>query len=112
VLSQSPVAGTLAAANTELSLVISEPVALAEGEVFELFSYTLPPNPYPLPVSLEAVLPTGEHRFLVTVNHPGGKFVVPYRLPAGSTLILAMLNRDLYREAISFPAETLFLDQL
>ncbi|MDR0597345.1 MAG: PASTA domain-containing protein [Treponema sp.] len=112
VLSQSPAAGTVAAATTELSLVVSEPVELAEGEVFALFSYNLPPNPYPLPVSLEAILPDGERRFLAAVNHPGGKFVVPYRLPAGSTLILSMLNRELYREEIPFPAETLFLDQL
>jgi beta-lactam-binding protein with PASTA domain len=112
VLSQSPAALTLAAANTELSLVISAPVELAEGEIFSLFSYNLPQNPYPLPVSLEAILPDGERRFLVTVNHPGGKFVVPYRLPAGSTLILSMLNRELYREEIAFPVETLSLDQL
>ena len=112
VLSQSPAAGTIAAATTELSLVVSEPVELAEGEVFALFSYNLPPNPYPLPVSLEAILPAGERRFLAAVNHPGGKFVVPYRLPAGSTLILSMLNRELYREEIPFPTETFFLDQL
>jgi beta-lactam-binding protein with PASTA domain len=112
VLSQSPAAGTKATATTELSLVASEPLELAEGEVFALFSYNLPPNPYPLPVSLEAILPAGERRILATVNHPGGKFVVPYRLPAGSTLILSMLNRELYREEIVFPTETLFLDQL
>jgi beta-lactam-binding protein with PASTA domain len=112
VLSQSPAAGTLAAAATELSLVVSEPVKLAEGEVFALFSYTLPQNPYPLSVSLEAILPSGERRALVTVNHPGGKFVVPYRLPSGSTLILSMHNRELYREAVAFSGEILFLDQL
>jgi beta-lactam-binding protein with PASTA domain len=112
VLSQSPAAGTIAAANTELSLVVSEPVKLAEGEVFALFSYILPPNPYPLPVSLEAILPDGQRRLLITVNHPGGKFIVPYRLPVGSTLILSMLNRELYREEIAFPAGELFLDQL
>jgi beta-lactam-binding protein with PASTA domain len=112
VLSQSPAAGTLAAAAAELSLVASDPADLAEGEVFALFSYDLPPNPYPLPLSLEAILPAGERRLLAAMNHPGGKFVVPYRLPAGSTLILSMLNRELYREEIAFPAETLFLDQL
>jgi beta-lactam-binding protein with PASTA domain len=112
VLSQSPAALTIASANTELSLVASAPVELAEGEVFALFSYTLPPNPYPLLTSLEAILPSGERRSLAAVNHPGGKFVVPYRLPAGSTLILSMLNRELYREEIAFPGETLSLDQL
>jgi beta-lactam-binding protein with PASTA domain len=112
VLSQSPAAGTIAAANTELSLVAGAPLALADGEVFALFSYTLSPNPYPLSVSLEAILPSGETRSLAVVNHPGGKFVVPYRLPAGSTLILSMQNRELYREEISFPMESLSLDQL
>jgi beta-lactam-binding protein with PASTA domain len=111
VLSQSPAAGTLAAATTELSLVVGEPVKLAEGEVFALFSYDLPPNPYPLPVSLAAIMPDGERLLLLSVNHPGGKFVVPYRLPGGSTLILSMLNRELYRTEISSPVETLFLDQ-
>jgi beta-lactam-binding protein with PASTA domain len=112
VLSQSPAALAVVAANTELSLVVSAPIELAGDEVFELFSYNLPPNPYPLPVSLEAILPAGERRFLASANHPGGKFVVPYRLPAGSILILSMLNRELYREEISFPVETLSLDQL
>ncbi|MDR3122428.1 MAG: PASTA domain-containing protein [Treponema sp.] len=112
VLSQSPAAGTVAAVNTEISLVVGAPAELAEAEVFSLFSYNLPPNPYPLPVSLEAILSTGERRLLVTVNHPGGKFVVPYRLPVGSTLILSMLNRELCREEVAFPTETLSLDQL
>jgi beta-lactam-binding protein with PASTA domain len=113
ILSQSPVAGTVVAITTELSLVASAPEELAEGEVFDLFSYNLPPNPYPLAVSLEAILPTGERRTLAAMNHPGGRFVVPYRLPAGSTLILSRLNRELYREEIAFPAvETFSLDQL
>ena len=112
VLSQSPAAGTVVAAATELSLVAGEPAELAEGEVFALFSYDLPPNPYPLAVTLEAILPSGERRVLAAMNHPGGKFVVPYRLPVGSTLILSRLNRELSREAIAFPTETLSLDQL
>jgi beta-lactam-binding protein with PASTA domain len=112
VLSQSPAAGAIASANTELSLVASAPVELAEGEVFALFSYTLPLNPYPLLTSLEAILPSGERRSLAAMNHPGGRFVVPYRLPVGSTLILSMLNRELYREEITFQGETLSLDQL
>ncbi|MFP3043147.1 PASTA domain-containing protein [Treponema primitia] len=105
VLSQTPAAGTVTEADTELSLVVSSPAVLNEGEVFDIFSYTLPVNPYPLSVSLEAMLPSGERRPLITVNHPGGKFTVPYRLPAGSILILSMLNRELYREEISLPID-------
>ena len=109
VLSQIPAAETLATADTELSLVVSSPVELKAGEVFALFSYTLPINPYPLPVSLEAQLPTGTRQSIVTMNHPGGKFTVPYRLPIGSILILSMLGRELYREEVSPP--TWGLDQ-
>ncbi|GHV75927.1 PASTA domain-containing protein [Spirochaetia bacterium] len=112
VLSQAPAAETLVAVNTELSLVVSSPVELKAGEVFALFSYTLPVNPYPLPVSLEAMLPTGTRQSIITMNHPGGKFTVPYRLPAGSTLILSMLGRELYREEVSFPTGAPSLDQL
>ncbi|WP_010253758.1 PASTA domain-containing protein [Treponema primitia] len=111
VLSQTPAAETVTEAGTELSLVVSSPAALNEGEVFGIFSYTLPVNPYPLSVSLEAMLPSGERRPLITVNHPGGKFTVPYRLPSESILILSMLNRELYREEISLPIDPLSLDQ-
>jgi beta-lactam-binding protein with PASTA domain len=112
VVSQTPAAATIATSNIEVALVAIAPVDLKEGEMSGLFSYTLPNNPYPLPVTLEALLPTGERRPLITMNHPGGKFTVPYRLPEGATLVLSMLNRELYREEISLPVETLFLDQL
>ncbi|AEF84124.1 pasta domain protein [Treponema primitia ZAS-2] len=112
VISQTPAAATIATNNIEVALVIIAPMDLKEGELFGLFSYTLPNNPYPLPVTLEAQLPSGERSPLITMNHPGGKFTVPYRLPAGTTLVLSMLNRELYREEISLPIETLFLDQL
>jgi hypothetical protein len=112
VVSQTPAAETLATNNIEVALMVIAPVDLKEGELFGLFSYTLPNNPYPLPVTLDALLPTGERRPLITMNHPGGKFIIPYRLPAGTTLVLSMLNRELYREEISLPIESLFLDQL
>jgi hypothetical protein len=83
-----------------------------EGEVFGLFTYTIPKNPYPLAVRLEAQLPDGERRRLVTVEYPGGKFTVPYRLPLGTTLILSMLNREIHRETVAPAAESLSLDQL
>ncbi|MCL1958162.1 MAG: penicillin-binding protein, partial [Spirochaetes bacterium] len=57
-------------------------------------------NPYPLPVRLEAQLPSGERVRLFTVNYMGGEFTVPYKLPVESTLILSMLNRELNREVV------------
>jgi beta-lactam-binding protein with PASTA domain len=112
VVRQTPDADTLVPVNHAVSLELTQATELKEGEVFGLFSYTLPNNPYPLPVSLEARLPSGDRRPLITVNHPGGTFTIPYHLPGGSTLVLSILNREIYREEIALPVESLTLDQL
>jgi len=100
VVAQSPVANSNVAVNTVVQLTVVTPERLAANEVFGLFSYTIPQNPYPLIVRLEAQLPTGDRRLLFTVNYMGGEFTVPYKLPSGSVLILSMLNRELHRETV------------
>jgi beta-lactam-binding protein with PASTA domain len=93
-------------------LVTAPPDGIQGGELFALFKYQLPENPYPLPVRLEALLPSGERQTLAEVEYPGGEFTLPYQLPPQSTLILSMLNRELYREEVQPPMDTLSLDQL
>ena len=100
VVQQSPPAGASATANTIIDLTVSSPAQLKEGEVFKLFTYTMPKNPYPLPVRLEVVLPSGDRSRLISVDYPGGKFAVPYRLPVNSTLILSRMNQEIHRETV------------
>ncbi len=100
VVSQLPAGQSVVAANTRLALVVAEPASVPAGEVFGLFSRTLPEYPYPLTVQVDALLPTGTRRRLIAVDHPGGEFSVPYRLPEGSVLILSVLNRELLREEV------------
>ncbi|MCL2244576.1 MAG: PASTA domain-containing protein [Treponema sp.] len=100
VISQRPLADTTASLNTVVQLTVTTPEQMAETEVFGLFRYTIPQNPYPLAVRLEALLPSTERIRLFTVDYAGGVFTVPYKLPAGSILILSMLNRELYRETV------------
>ena len=100
VVSQSVEANTPVALNTPVHLVLTAPDNLADGEVFGIYSYTIPQNPYPLTVRLEAQLPSGERQRIISVNYTGGVFTVPYKLPAGSILILSMLNRELNRVTI------------
>jgi beta-lactam-binding protein with PASTA domain len=100
VVFQSPPANTAAPVNTIVQLLITAPENVAEYEIFDIFKYTIPANPYPLAVRLEALHPSGERVRLITVNYLGGNFTVPYRLPIGTTLVLSMLNRELYRETI------------
>jgi beta-lactam-binding protein with PASTA domain len=101
VVYQDPPANTSVAANTVVRLTAAAPASLSQEEVCKLFRYSIPPNPYPLAVRLEALLPGGERVRLISVEFPGGEFTVPYRLPLGSTLILSMLNREIHRETVA-----------
>ncbi|MDR2742890.1 MAG: PASTA domain-containing protein [Treponema sp.] len=108
VIYQEPEALEVIDKKQPISILITAPAdGILNGEVFALFRYTLPENPYPLPVRLEALLPDGEHLLLAEVEFPGGEFTLPYQLPPESILILSMLNRELYREAVRAPADSL-----
>ncbi|MDR0567585.1 MAG: PASTA domain-containing protein [Spirochaetaceae bacterium] len=100
VVHQTPAAQSPVSADTPVYLTYTAPLFETDGEVFGLFKYQIPRNPYPLPVHLEAVLPSGERRVIISTAYIGGEFTVPYRLPPGSLLILSMLNRELYRETV------------
>jgi beta-lactam-binding protein with PASTA domain len=105
---QEPEALTVIDKKQPVFILITAPEdGTADGDVFALFSYTLPENPYPLPVRLEALLPGGERRLLADVEFPGGAFTLPYQLPPESILILSMLNRELYREIVRLPEDSL-----
>jgi beta-lactam-binding protein with PASTA domain len=102
VIAQSPAAGVRMEGDTVAEIMVAAPPMdnLDENEVFNLFKYKLPDNPYPLPTTLEAILPDGERRPLAALNHAGGDFSLPYRLPSGSVLVLSVLNREMYRETV------------
>lgn len=111
VVYQEPAAGTIIPKARAVSVVMALP-NLGVDEVFSLFRYTSSPNPYPLQMQLDAILPSGERRKLVQVQYPGGEFTFPYRLPIGSILVLSILGREIYREQVEVQVDRLFLDQL
>ncbi|MCL2066810.1 MAG: PASTA domain-containing protein [Treponema sp.] len=101
IVYQNPPANTSMPIDNVVRLIVNVPDDLAGGEVFNLFRYSVPKNPYPLAMRLEALLPAGDRIRLINVEYPGGDFSVPYRLPLGSTLVLSMLNREIYRETVN-----------
>jgi beta-lactam-binding protein with PASTA domain len=111
VYSQSPAAGTEINADAKVSIGITTPAAAA-GESAGLFRFNLPVNPYPLPLTVEVELPNGTKQRLVNTNHAGGDFSMPYRLPIGSVIILSMVDREIYRQTVNAPVESLSVDQL
>jgi hypothetical protein len=99
VAAQNPPGGSMAKADTRVTITLLSPDP-PEGEVFGLFTYDMAKNPYPLALRLEAQLPSGERRRLLSTEYAGGPLTVPYRLPAGTVLILYMLNREYHRETV------------
>jgi len=100
VVYQAPPGNATAPLSAIVDITVTSPEKMADNEIFSLFHYTIPLNPYPLSVRLEAVLPGGERMRLFTTDYLGGEFTLPYKLPVGTTLILSMLNRELYRETV------------
>jgi beta-lactam-binding protein with PASTA domain len=96
---QNPPGGTEISTDTKVHLTLYAPIPEA-GETAGLFSYTLPKNPYPLQISVDALLPGGGKRRLAALNHSGGEFSLPYRLSEGSTIILSILDREIYRTTV------------
>jgi beta-lactam-binding protein with PASTA domain len=99
VASQSPLGGTEINSGDTVTVTLYTPKAAA-GEAAGLFRHTLPRNPYPLPVTVDALLPGGVRRNLAAINHPGGEFALPYLLPEGSTIVISMLGRELRRQPV------------
>jgi beta-lactam-binding protein with PASTA domain len=104
VTSQNPRGGTEIGADETVFVTIIAPEAAA-GEATGLFSYNLPKNPYPLPLSVEVNLPNGAKQSLANTNHSGGDFAIPYRLPYGSVISLSLVDREIYRLTVKEPAE-------
>ncbi|WP_461254908.1 PASTA domain-containing protein [Treponema sp. R80B11-R83G3] len=100
ITAQIPVASSTVSVNTPVQLTVTRPEKIADNEIFGLYKFKIPQNPYPLPVRLDAQLPSGEKLRLFTVNYTGGEFTIPYKLPVESVLVLSMLNRELNRETV------------
>ena len=100
VASQTPTPGSLMPSSGRIAATVTAPQAQT-GMVAGIFDRDLPEYPYPLKVTLEALLPTGERQLVVRVNHPGGKFSAPYVLPEASILILSVLDREVARVEVT-----------
>ncbi|HOV93331.1 MAG TPA: PASTA domain-containing protein [Spirochaetales bacterium] len=65
-----------------------------------LFVYKLPEYPYSVPVKVEVLDQNGGRTTLASLKHPGGNFSLPFSLPAGSTIVLTVLDREVSRTEV------------
>jgi beta-lactam-binding protein with PASTA domain len=101
VVHQRPAGDREVPNNSTLEITVTSPAESPDDYVFGLFRYSIPKNPYPLPVRLEALFPSGERITLGEINYAGGDFTLPYELPRDTELILSMVNRELHRERVA-----------
>jgi len=101
VIAQEPEAGEMVRASPRLTLTLTAPQTVPDGEVFGVFRHAMPENPYPLRIRLEAQLPGGGSRQILETEYPGGDLAVPYRVPEDTVLVLTMLDREIYRETVN-----------
>ena len=99
VVEQKPPAAVEAKVLDRIKIVIAAP-ALSQGMVEGIYNYTLPEYPYPVPIKLEAIKSSGQRSLLVSLKHPGGAFSAPFLLPAGSSLALSVMDKEIARTEV------------
>jgi len=88
--------GALEDPSAAVTIVFAAP-APADGMVSGLFSQSLPEYPYPLRSVLYVEPPAGPRVPLISVDHPGRLFTMPYIVSEGSVLVLQVLNKVVAR---------------
>jgi len=107
VVAQSPEGDSLTSLDTRVSITMAPPDKIPDNMVFGLFQYDMAKNPYPLLIRLESILPGGERHRLLSVQYLGGPLSVPFLEPQGAVLVLSMLNREIHRQTVFLPVDSL-----
>lgn len=99
VVEQKPAAEEDSPVSDRVKVVLAAP-APEQGIVSGIYMYTMTDYPYPVPVRLEALRPDGRRSLVAELNHPGGSFSMPFSLPAGTTLIFSVLDKETARSEV------------
>lgn len=75
--------------NVEMAL----PAKSVDDNIYGIYKAQIDERPYPIPMKLEATLADGSSYTIISLNHPGGNFTVPYAVPKGTTLTLYVADK-------------------
>lgn len=65
-----------------------------DGNVYGILEASLTSYPYPVPMRVDLISPDGEVSTMISFNHPGGDFSIPYKVEKGSTLVLYVVDKE------------------
>ena len=100
VVAQNPAKGGRLAYGQVLQLTMTPPQDVGKDNVFGLFKFTLTEQPIAVNIELDVVSSSGS-KPLLAMKHPGGPIAVPYIVPAGSQLVLNVLDQEVARQDAS-----------
>jgi eukaryotic-like serine/threonine-protein kinase len=92
ILSQTPAAGEIVKAGTKIKFSISTPKKLSREERFGVIELTLPYYPISVELTVERTETAGRAEAIVTMQHPGGKFSMPYREKTGTEITVKVYD--------------------
>ncbi|TFH04357.1 MAG: PASTA domain-containing protein [Spirochaetales bacterium] len=100
IVAQSPDPGEEVAVGSFVSLTMTRPSVVPDGEVFGVLDRSLPEYAVEVDLTLESQSPNGDRAVLFTMLHPGIKLTVPYQVRENSSLILYRSGEEIYRTIV------------
>ncbi|HEY9595483.1 MAG TPA: PASTA domain-containing protein, partial [Spirochaetia bacterium] len=97
ILDQTPGKGAQIPYGQIVQLKMAAPTNIGRDNIFGLFKFSLPDQPIAVDVRL-VLVSDSEPKDILTMKHSGGPLSVPYIVPAGSELVLYVVNQEVDRE--------------
>lgn len=85
---------------TRVSLDMAFPAKTDDDTVYGIFEAELAQFPYPVAMTVECIEDNGQRREIVSLNHTGGHFSIPYEVNAGSELVLRVAGKEAKRLSV------------
>ncbi|MGI5070798.1 PASTA domain-containing protein [Treponema pectinovorum] len=86
---------------SRVSVEMAFPENSDDGKIYGIFEAKVAKFPYPVSMTVECVEKTGQRFPLVTLQHTGGDFTIPYAVAEDSELILRIAGREVKRISVS-----------
>jgi beta-lactam-binding protein with PASTA domain len=97
VVDQLPNKGAKLPYGQVMQLKMAAPKDVGKDNVFGLFKFSLPDQPIAVDIRL-VLVSDSEPKEILSMKHPGGPISVPYIVPAGSELVLYVLDQEVARD--------------
>ncbi len=86
---------------SRMTVEMAMPDKSVSDNIYGIFEVMLADYPYPVPMKLEAIPEEGNSYTILSFSHPGGKVTIPYAVPAGTELVLSVVDKVAARKKVN-----------